>query len=411
MHYPHRYDHIPPFSHTIPGQLCKLKCILRWEFYSKIPDIHKDNTGVPYLIRRRWGCACNRGLGCDGLPIPNRGFTSEGKPIAEEFVPDWRGVKDVGYMRKYGLRLKEARRMRCNRRTERDMGWYEWKWEEYTHSTTSSKVNQRTPDVAKQADRKSESLKPAPFTRLPPEILNYILSFLPKDAELALRFTCPELYYHFGTDPVFSLTYKLLIDPDPEVRQRTFWLRECWRQRSYYRTPPGSFLPCCACGIHHPRPFFSKEEVLTQSGTIACPGWIPRLDISPHFWADLERLLFAAREGWCRVRVTDVDSWGDRKPLILLQFGHVSRVHDPGATDDSDVPEDDNVPVDATQGFNQENLRMNMGIYEGPFKISQWRLTRHELSPSYRIEYDVRFYRWAGEIVKTIQRLPAKAGS
>ena len=324
-------------------------------------------------------------------------------PLRMERSSDSRIISDIKYMQQYGLTLKEARRVPYTPpRDSASTMWHDWKHEEYMHAVTNSRDDRDplSPNLDGGADGDTDSSVVPPLDCLPPELLNLILSFLPKDAELTLRLACPALYHRYGSQTVFSLMCNLRIDPDLAVRQRSRWISNSWLQRLPHRMPGGAFLPCYPCGVQHFSHWFSRKEVWNRSGTRACLGWTRRLYLSPRNSGTLQQLLGAALEGWEVARgITTTPN--DIRPDFNPRFDDGSgRAYNPRITDGDDnntaQPEDGRPPSStALESLQQDSpsdgpsiSAVNMSRYD-PNGHSHWTLP--ETSPSYRLEYDVHF--------------------
>ncbi|KAL8920843.1 MAG: hypothetical protein Q9208_006015 [Pyrenodesmia sp. 3 TL-2023] len=331
-------------------------------------------------------------------------------------------------MQKYGLTLKEPRRIPCTRPADTaSTMWHDWKDEEYTGAVTNSRDDNRdlsSPNLDRRGadgDTNSSVEVPPRLARLPPELLDLILSFLPKDAELTLRLACPALYHRHCSQTVFSLLCNLRIDPDLAVRQRSRWISNSWLQRLPHQLPRGAFLPCSPCGAEHLRYCFSREEVWNQSGTRACLGWTRRLYLSPRHSMTLRQLLNAAQEGWEVARgITTIPN--DSRPDFKLRLddddgfssGGRRAYKPPRITDDDDdndvintaQPEEDDgrrtlspstafdqaLQQDSSSSDNRPPWISAVSMFwNDPNRHSHSCVAYYETSPSYRLEYDIRF--------------------
>lgn len=211
-----------------------------------------------------------------------------------------------------------------------DTLWHDWKQEEYRSSATSDGNNREAPDLT-EADRGTRLLCSS-LCRLPRELLDLTLSFLPRDSELSLRLSCPTLYHNCGTQSMFSLVYTLRIDVDPGVRQRCFWIVNSWCQRHHQRKPLGT-LPCFPCRTRHPRSFFSKEEAAKMTERRSCLGWTRRLYVTPQCWVTFQHVSKARQMG---------DLWGfeiQRPSSYHQRIGHYSDIGDELTALNDAVPE------------------------------------------------------------------------
>ena len=212
-------------------------------------------------------------------------------------------ITDIPYMRQYGSSLKEARQITCYRHVEPSSTttWHAWKHDEYYNTYSAPQRNiGSTRDIAPDLDGRAADGSPPPLALLPSELLDLILSFLPQDAELSLRLSCPELYHRCGSQSLFSLMYTLRVDPDPDVRRRCRWVSTFLFERFHHGTVTSTSarqgwpaLPCYPCGTRHPRSFFSEDEAVKLSGRRACrigmPHWhhhaLPAAGhCAPHDW-------------------------------------------------------------------------------------------------------------------------------
>ncbi|KAI4184004.1 MAG: hypothetical protein LQ346_006205 [Caloplaca aetnensis] len=318
-------------------------------------------------------------------------------PKREKPPPDCRILTDVEYMQKHGLALKEARRTPCTRPGPNPV-WHDWKQEEYLYAlTNSSRADRESSPEADRAAHDGEAKDwVSPLVRLPHELLDLTLSFLPKDAELNLRLSCPALYHRYGMQTGFYLLYNLRIDPDPGVRQRSRWTAKSWLQRPPgHRLSAGS-LPCSVCGTSHPRPFLSEREATKRLSPRVCYGWTRPLRISPRHSVTLRHLLMAAHEGWKTARLTAI---GPEPPLFFrrqLDNGsgraYNARVPD---NDNSSVPEDVTLPSAADEAISPNPSGPSVSAvtisWEEPIRHSHWSVAFPKTSPGYRIDYDVCF--------------------
>ncbi|KAL8905727.1 MAG: hypothetical protein Q9171_006566 [Xanthocarpia ochracea] len=173
------YEFLGYYAPTLDDQLRKLGNIIRWECW-----------GTKYKIKIRH-------LGHDH-DIP----ANPCLPLRKERCSDSRIITDIKYMQQHGLTLKEARRIPYARPPDStNTIWHDWKHEEYTYAVTNSRDDQDPPslDLDSGADGDTNSSVVPPLARLPAELLDLILSFLPKDAELTLRLACPALYHRYGS--------------------------------------------------------------------------------------------------------------------------------------------------------------------------------------------------------------------
>ncbi|KAL8902271.1 MAG: hypothetical protein Q9207_004806 [Kuettlingeria erythrocarpa] len=366
------YEFLGYHNYTLDGQLRRFGNHIRWECHQRLrvryPAHGEDLCVVP------------------PPPTPGKRRT------------DYRIITDVEYMQKHGLALKDARRVPCPR-PDLNPVWHDWKQEEYSYArANSSKANRESlPDVDRLAHDEDATNPVSPLLRLPHELLDLILSFLPKDAELNLRLSCPALYHHYGMQTGFYLTYNLRIDPDPGVRQRSRWTAKSWPRMHPYRVYAGS-LPCSVCWTSHPRPFLAEKEVTKRLSPRVCYGWTRPLRISPRHSVTLRHLLMAAHEGWKTARLPAGD------PALPLSFrrrldngsgrAHHARVSD---EDNGSASEEDNVtpPSAADEAITPNpsgpSVSMVTMSWDEPIRHSHWSVTFPKTSPGYRIEYQVGF--------------------
>ncbi|KAL8919720.1 MAG: hypothetical protein Q9172_004858, partial [Xanthocarpia lactea] len=327
------------------------------------------------------------------------------RPLRKERCSDSRIISDIKYMQQHGLTLKEARRIPYTRPWDSaSTMWHDWKHEEYMHAVINSRDDRDllSLDLDGGADGDTDSSVVPPLARLPPELLDLIISFLPKGAELTLRLACPALCYRYGSQTIFSLMCNLRIDPDLTVRQRSRWIFNSWLQRLPHRMPESAFLPCFPCGAQHSRFWFSRKETWNRSGTRACLGWTRRLYLSPRHSVTVQQLLGAAQEGWeVARRITTTPS--DICPEFNLRLdGGSGRAYNPRITDDDDdntaQPEDGHPPSpSALEALQQDSSSDGPSI--SAVKMSWYEPNGHShccvmypgTFPSYRLEYDIHF--------------------
>ncbi|KAL8833490.1 MAG: hypothetical protein Q9170_004235, partial [Blastenia crenularia] len=174
--------------HTLKGQLRRSGNIIKWE-------CHRLKSRVKLL------CRCN---GKATVVNPDRMERPRG---------DMRIIKDISYMKLHGLSIKEPRQT-LRTLPNADSTWHDWKHAEYVNAATGHQTGQEAPNPEPPKDTSSTRI--TPLTRLPRELLDLILTFLPDVAQLSARLSCPEFYYCGGSQPRFSLIYTLNNDPDRE---------------------------------------------------------------------------------------------------------------------------------------------------------------------------------------------------
>ena len=194
----------------------------------------------------------------------------------------------------HGMSPREAKHA-PRRRSDLDTSWHDWKQEGYMSPENAITTNRQALDSLTNVQQ--SNIFVSPMTRLPPEILDLILTFLPRDAELSLRLSCPEVYNGCGSQPMFSLVYTLCANADHQVRQRSRWIYNCWIQSYNKKRSLITTLPCYSCGILHPKLFFSETEAAKESGTRSCLGWTRKLYLTPHSWISYQHI-FEARKKW-----------------------------------------------------------------------------------------------------------------
>lgn len=187
----------------------------------------------------------------------------------------------------------------------------------------------------------------SPLIRLPPEILDLILSFLPRETEQSLRLPCSDLYHRDGSQSMLGLIHALRLNIDSGVRQRSRWMCNSWIEQHIQPRSLITTLACYPCRTRHSKLFFSKEEATNlSSGKRSCQGWTKRLDVSPR----------------CRITFQHISEARQKCNKTGFQKHIPSRYHEYLRTIDDTVVNDKDTTsaVQAVQGFDPSTPEIKM---------------------------------------------------